>query len=119
MPHLVILDPDRERARFADEGEDEGRVGLVVDLVRGADLLDLALAHHHDAVGKLKRLFLVMGDEDSSVPGLVVDFAEPTPEVAAHLGIERAERLVQQQHARLDGKRAGKGDALALTAGKL
>ena len=34
-------------------------------------------------------------------------------------GVERAERLVEQQHARLDRKRAGERDALALPAGKL
>ncbi len=37
----------------------------------------------------------------------------------AHLGVERAERLVEQEHARLDGQRPGERDALALAAGKL
>src|SRR5215210_3845085 len=37
----------------------------------------------------------------------------------ADLGVERAERLVEQQHTRLDGERAGQRHALALTAGEL
>ena len=37
----------------------------------------------------------------------------------AHLGVERAEGLVEQQDARLDGERAGERDALALAAGEL
>jgi hypothetical protein len=38
--------------------------------------------------------------------------------VLAQLQIERRERLVEQQHRRLDGKRAGDGDALTLAAGE-
>src|SRR5262249_18521838 len=34
-------------------------------------------------------------------------------------GVERAERLVEQQHARLDRKRASERDALALATGEL
>ncbi len=104
---------------FADEGEHEGRVRRVIDLVGGADLLDAALAHHHDAVGKLQRLFLVVGDEDGGVAGPVVDFAQPAAQLLADLGVERAERLVEQQHARLDGERAGQRHALPLAAGEL
>ena len=104
---------------FADEAEDEGRVRPVVDVVGGADLLDRALAHDDDAVGELQRLFLVVGDEDGGVAGAVVDLAQPAAQFAAHLRVERAERLVEQQHARLDGQRAGQRHALALAAGQL
>jgi hypothetical protein len=37
----------------------------------------------------------------------------------AHLGIERAERLIEQQHVGIDGKRPSQRDALALAAGEL
>ena len=50
---------------------------------------------------------------------LVVQAAQPAAQLLAHLGVERAERLVEQQHARLDGQRAGERDALALAAGEL
>ena len=37
----------------------------------------------------------------------------------AHLGVERRERLVEQQHARLDRQRPGQRDPLLLAAGQL
>ena len=40
-------------------------------------------------------------------------------QLLAQLGVERSERLVEQQHARTHGERAGEGDALALAAGQL
>ena len=50
-PELAALHLDRQRARFADEAEDEGGVRHIVDFVRRAHLFDLALAHHHQSVG--------------------------------------------------------------------
>ena len=52
-------------------------------------------------------------------PVRVVDLAQPAAQLAAHLRVERAERLVEQQHLRLDRQRAGQRDALALAAGEL
>ena len=106
-------------ARLADEGEDEGRVGLVVDVVGRADLLDSALAHDDETVGELEGFFLIVGHEDGGVAGLVVDLAEPLAELLADLRVEGAEGLVEEQHARFDREGAGEGDALALAAGEL
>ena len=52
-------------------------------------------------------------------PVRVVDLAQPAAQLLAHLGVERAERLVEQQHPRLDRERAGERHALALAAGEL
>ena len=41
------------------------------------------------------------------------------PQVGAHLGVERAERLVEQQHLRVDGERPGQRHPLPLAAGEL
>src|SRR5262245_42326688 len=60
-----------------------------------------------------------MGDEHRGVSGFVVDFAQPAAEVAADLSIKGAEGLVKQKQTGLDGKRAGEGDALPLTAREL
>jgi hypothetical protein len=51
--------------------------------------------------------------------GAVVEVAQPAAQVAAHLGVQRPERFVQQQHARFDGQGAGQGHPLALAAGQL
>ena len=45
--------------------------------------------------------------------------AQPAAQFLAHLGVQRAERLVQQQHVRLDGQRARQRHPLPLPARKL
>jgi hypothetical protein len=77
------------------------------------------VVHQHHAVGHFQRLFLVVGDEDRGDVQLVVQAAQPAAQLLAHLGVERAEGLVEQQHARLHRQRAGQRDALALAAGEL
>ncbi len=84
-----------------------------------ADLFDGAFAQHHHPVGQVHRLFLIVGDEDGGDPGLVMHPAQPVAQLLAHLGVQGAERLVQQEHARLDGQGAGQGHALLLAAGQL
>ncbi len=92
---------------------------VAIDLFRRADLLDVSVVHQHHAVGHLERFFLVVGDEDRGDVQVVVQFAQPAPQLLPHLGVERAEGLVEQQHARLHRQRAGERDALALAAGEL
>ena len=50
---------------------------------------------------------------------LLVQLAQPDPQLLAHLGVEGAEGLVEQQHPGLDGQRPGQGHALALAAREL
>jgi hypothetical protein len=45
--------------------------------------------------------------------------AQPAAQLLAHARVERAERLVEQQHARLHRERTRERDALALAAGEL
>ena len=82
-------------------------------------LLDLALVQDDDLVGDLERLLLVVGDEQAGDVDLVVQPAEPAAQLVAHPGVERPERLVEQQHLGLDGERPGQRHALALAAGEL
>ena len=97
----------------------ERRLRPVVDLFRRADLLDLALVHHHHAVGDFQRFFLVVGDENRGDVDFLMQRPQPLPQFLAHLRIQRAERFVEQQDARLDGEGARKRDALALAAREL
>ena len=78
-----------------------------------------ALVHDGDAIGDFERLFLIVRDENAGDVHFVVQLPQPAAQLLAHFGVERAERLVQQQHARLDGQRASQRDALALAAGEL
>lgn len=113
-PDLTIGKRDVEAVGLADEAVDKRRDRVIVDLLGGADLLDHALAHHYDAVGKLECLFLVMGKEEGRVAGAVMDFAEPPAEFPENLRVQRAEGLVEQQHARFDRHGAGERHPLPL-----
>ncbi len=62
---------------------------------------------------------LIVGNENGGEAGAVVNVAQPLAQVLADLGIEGAEGLVDQQHARLNGERPGERDSLALAARQL
>ena len=122
QPDLDVVGTDQRVAQpghRADESHHEVVGGPVVQLVGIAHLLDLAVIDDHDPVGDLHRLLLVVGDEHGGHVHLVVQPSQPRPQVLAHVGVERAERLVQQQHLGLDRQRPGEGHALALAAGEL
>ena len=70
-------------------------------------------------VGDSHRLLLVVGDQDGGDVDLVVQAPQPLAQLRADLRVEGAERLVEQQHARLDRERAGERHALALAAREL
>ena len=96
-----------------------GLAGLLEHLDGARVLLDSSLVHDHDAVGQLERLFLIVRDEHARQVNFFVQPPQPAPQLLPHLGVERAERLVEQQHLRLDGQRPRERDALALAAGEL
>ena len=60
-----------------------------------------------------------MRNENAGDADVVVQLSQPAPKLLTHLRVERAERFVQEQDARLDGESAGQRDALALAARKL
>ena len=62
---------------------------------------------------------LVVGDEDERDPELGLERLELDLEVLAQLRVERAQRLVEQQHARPQHQRARERDALLLPARQL
>ena len=102
-----------------DEAHHELVGGVLVEVARAPDLLDPPVVHHHDLLGDLHRLLLVVGDEDRRHVDLVVEPPQPGAQLLADGRVERAERLVEQQHLGLDGERAGERHALALAAREL
>ena len=82
----------------ADEPGDELARRLLVDLARGADLLDAAGVEHGDAVGEGQRLLLVVRDEQEGDADVPLDRLELHLHLLAQLEVEGAERLVEQQH---------------------
>ena len=122
LEHLHVVrahEPVADLGHRADERHHELVGRAVVDVLRRRGLLHAALVDDHDLLGDLQRLLLIVRDEDRRHVHLVVEAAQPGAQLLAHAGVERAERLVEQQHVRLDGERAGERHALALAAGEL
>ena len=108
--HANLFRADRERlpvpledVRNANEAGDELRGRTLVDLGRGADLLDPTLVEDREAVAHRERLLLVVRDideGDADVADLALDALQLDLHLLAELQVERAERLVEEQHAR-------------------
>ena len=96
-------------------GDEHGR-RVLVDLARRADLLDAPVGHHREAVAHAERLLLVVGDEDERDADLLLHRLELDAQLLADPRVERAERLVEQQHGGAQHERAGQRDALLLAA---
>ena len=77
------------------------------------------LRHHAHAVGHRHRLFLVVRDEDRRDRETLLQCADLIAQLGAHLRVQRGKRLVEQEHAGLDGEGAREGDALLLAARQL
>ena len=87
-----------QHVHVAEEPGDERGRRVLVQLLGRAHLLDPPAVEHHDLVGDLEGLLLVVGDEQARDVDLVVEPAEPGAQLLADLGVEGAERLVEEQH---------------------
>ena len=113
------LDRHEVHRRRADEAGDEQVDRVVVELLRAADLLELALAHHRDPVAERHRLGLVVGDVDGGRLEPVLDPRDLGAHLHAQLRVEVRERLVHQERLRLADDRPAHRDPLALAAGEV
>jgi hypothetical protein len=115
----VVEGGEFEAVDVAEELEDEGGGGFVVNLLGRADLLDAGVVHDNDLVGELEGLLLVVGDKDGGEVDVFLEIEEPAAEFLADFGVEGAKRFVEEEDFGLGGEGAGEGDALALAAGEL
>ena len=92
---------------------------MLVDLGGRADLLDAAFVEDREAVAHRERLLLVVRDIDERHPPLALDPLQLDLHLLAQLQVERAERLVEQQHPRAVHERPRERHPLALAAGEL
>ena len=102
-----------------DELGDEAIDRPVVKIDGVADLLDHAGVHDDDAIRHLHRLVLVVRHHDRRDAQRRLQVLDLGAQFLADLGVERRQRLVQQQHGRLGRQRARQRDALLLSAGQL
>ena len=80
---------------------------------------DAAVLEDHDPVGERRGVDRIVGHEEPHARRTRRGGAELAPDLDAGAGVERGERLVEQQQPRLGRERAGERDALGLTAGEL
>ena len=98
---------------------DELALRMLVHLRRRPDLLDLPLVEDREAIRHRQRLFLVVRDVDEGDADLALDRLQLDLHLLAQLEVERAERLVEEEHLRPVHDRARERDALSLAAGEL
>ena len=120
-PCRAATGPLSPRSRFdvPTKPATNGRRRTLVDLGGAPDLLDPPGVEHRDPVGHRERFLLVVGHEDERDPDLALDALELDLHLLAQLEVQRAERLVEQQHLGPVHQGAGQGDPLALAAGQL
>jgi hypothetical protein len=93
-------DLDREQVGFADEAGDEGVGRAVIDIVRPADLQDLAASHHADAVGQHHRFLEIVRDMKEGDAEAAMEPLELGLQHFLQLHVEGRQRLVQQKQLR-------------------
>ena len=109
---------EQVHGRAADEAGDEHVRRLLVQVARGADLLQDAVLEHRDAVAHGERLGLVVGDVDRGDAEPALQRRDLGAGLHAQLGVEVRQRLVHEEHLRLTDDRAAHRDALTLTTGE-
>ena len=115
---MIAAAPD-EHGAGAEERGDEQRARPLVETVGRVDLEQAAAVHDADAVAELEGFLLVVGDEDRRDAQRLLDLLQALAQLRADLDVERAERLVEQQHPRLVRERPRERDALLLAAREL
>jgi len=104
---------------LADEVRDEHGGGAVIYLGRSADLLDIALIHHRNAVAHGERFFLVVGDVDEGDADLALNPFELELHDLTKFQVECPEGFVEKQGAGIVDQCPCQCDALLLPAGQL
>ena len=112
--------PGFEQIGLADEVRDEAAAragrraccGSPICSIRPLFITTISVRHG-------QRLLLVVRDEQEGLAGPLLDRLQLDLHLLAQLGVERAERLVEQQHLRVGRERPHQRHALALAAGEL
>ena len=105
--------------RRADEAGHEEVDRVVVEHLRGVDLLQHAPLHHGDPVGHGHGLGLVVGDVERGDLEVALDAGDLGPGLHPQLGVQVGERLVHEERARLADDGPAHRHPLALTAGEV
>ena len=121
--HVADVEPVHQpRHVLIDLGVLAPRNRVVASRQVDRDLVDDAAgpaAHHQNAVGQRHGFEQIVGDEQRGLAGALERLRQFALQHDAGLRVDRGERLVEQQHGRIDRQRAGERDALAHAARQL
>ena len=96
-----------------------GMAGVVVDLIHGAQLHQLAQIHDGHAVAQMLDHRQVMGDEHVGQVQLLLQLLQQVQDLCANRHVQSGDRLVADQQLGVGGDGAGDDDTLTLAAGEL
>ena len=117
--HVIVGRYDAvENVALANEVCNERVCRLVVDILRGTDLLNNSLIHNDYGVGESKGLLLIVGYVDEGDSEFTVHLLEFHLHILAHLQVQSRQRFVEQEHLRLVHDSPRDSHPLLLTSGK-
>ena len=117
--HELAVEGTVDQVGVPDEAGELAVHGIGVDVLRRPELGDRTGADHGYLVGDRQRLVLVVGHQDSGRPRGAQDGVHIGTHRGPEVGVERRERLVEQDDLGLDGEGAGEGHSLLLAAREL
>ena len=115
---VLITGVDDVHGRGADEGRDEEVGRVVIDVNRGADLLDVTPLHDDDAARHGHSFGLVVGDVDGRRAERFVEFDDFGTHLDTEFRVEVGQRFVHQEDFRVTDDGTAEGDTLTLTTRK-
>ena len=104
--------------RGSHEACDEEIAGVVIEVLRGIDLLNDTVLHNDDSGSQSHSLGLVMCDVDDGGAQSLVKLGNLGSHLNTELGIQVGQRLVHQEYLGASDDCTAHGDTLSLAAGK-
>ena len=91
---------------------------LAIDLRRPGDLGEVPVRQHGDAVAERHRFLVVLRDVENRRAGGLEQGRQFEAHLVAQLGVDVAQRIIEQQDLRIGHQRAGQRGALLLAVGQ-
>ena len=119
MPMRPVALRDQIHRRRADKARRESRRRSIVQFFGRPVLLDMAVAHQHDAIGHRHGLGLIVGHIDHRHSKPLLQRPDFSPHFVPQLGVEIRKWLVHQTDARFRDNGAAEGHPLPLATRQL
>src|SRR5690554_7133198 len=105
----ILLNPTMKYIIRTEKAVHKGRSRLIINLFRGADLLNFSMIHQYHAVGHFQRFFLIMSNKNRGDVQLVMQLAQQARKFFANFGIKGTERLIKNKKGRPNGRGRARG----------